>query len=215
MSSEIGTNPKKEELVAYIHISLDLETTGNKPGCGILALGAYVFATEFIASGKLYEYGASYYSRVLPSNNIRYGLMPLAETMDWWEKQKPAVQAEAFSGTMGMKAVLTEFSGFCGRLLPQEDGGAEIVVWGNDQLFDVGILQAAYVATGLPIPWKYWNGRCYRTLKASFGEIARIKPEIAHHALYDAVAQGNSILAILHRVRELKDFYNEVREVAP
>jgi exodeoxyribonuclease VIII len=202
----------KPETVAVIHVSLDLETTGKVAGCGILSLGAHVFATEYMKSGKLYEMeGETFYYKIRASDNTRYGLLPDVTTIDWWMKQAPEVQREAFSGTDELKQTLVDFSHWLGGQIDaegpaDENGGIiETCIWGNDSVFDIGILQAAYIAVGLEVPWNFYNARCYRTLKASFPEVARIPAVIAHHALEDAIAQGRSILAILRKIQFLKE----------
>ena len=57
------------------------------------------------------------------------------------------------------------------------------------------ILAAAYRAVGFDIGWPHWGNRCLRTLLAMH-PVDRVKPEVPHVALSDAIAQARTLIAI-------------------
>ena len=72
-------------------------------------------------------------------------------------------------------------------------------IWGNGADFDNPILEAAYDLLKMPAPWKYNEGRCYRTLKSLFPTVVAI-PQAAnakHNALLDAKNQAEHASRIL------------------
>ena len=73
-------------------------------------------------------------------------------------------------------------------------------VWGNGADFDLPILGAAFKAIGMEIPWAAYNGRCYRTLKNLYKEIAMDKfIGTKHNALQDAMNQAIHASTILQK----------------
>ncbi|MHB0978446.1 MAG: 3'-5' exoribonuclease domain-containing protein [Minisyncoccota bacterium] len=58
-------------------------------------------------------------------------------------------------------------------------------------------MQYAYHALDMKQPWKFWNNRCYRTLKNMFPEVPFVRIGIAHDALDDAKSQAEHAVAIL------------------
>ncbi len=74
----------------------------------------------------------------------------------------------------------------------------QIAIWGNGAGFDQPILSAVYRAVGVVQPWKFFNERCYRTLKNLYPGFPYTRPKLAHHALEDAKAQAVHAVAILN-----------------
>ena len=157
------------------HVMIDIETLGTKPGCAILAIAAIPFGA--IAEGE------PFYEKIDPLNCSKLGLAADQSTLDWWDKQDKRARAEAFSGVRHLPDVLEEFS----QYIKQYNS---VRVWGNGASFDVPILEAAFTRCGIPVPWKYYNSFCYRTLKNLYPQVPYYKPLQAHHALEDAKAQA-------------------------
>lgn len=170
-----------------IDIMIDLETLGTKAGCALLSIGACSF------DGK-----ETFYRTIEPDSNNRFGLSRDADALAWWNKQFQSVREEAFSGTTSVNIALLEFGDWF-RKLERTNGSAYI--WGNGADFDLPILQAAYVACDIAVPWKPFNGRCYRTLKNLYKDIKMAKMGVLdkHNALSDAVAQAAHASAILRK----------------
>lgn len=164
-----------------VEVMIDLETTGLKPGCRILSLGAATF--DGFEQRTFYEklaYSDKYWSD--------------QGTLDWWDKQPAAIRLEAFSGTLLPRTVLLQFSDWLASLGCKQD----IRPWGNAASFDLKILEAAYKIENLPLPWSYYNEMCYRTLKNLYPGTPFIKPDGAHNALVDAIAQADHADRILN-----------------
>ncbi len=72
-------------------------------------------------------------------------------------------------------------------------------VWGNDPSFDITILENAYRACNISIPWQYYNIGCVRTIaslaavKKCVKYIDRNRPTLEHDALSDAIAQCKDV----------------------
>jgi hypothetical protein len=64
-------------------------------------------------------------------------------------------------------------------------------VWGNSARFDLGILEVAYTACKMVIPWQFWNERDVRTLVAFAPEIKANEPFLGdkHDPLHDCLHQ--------------------------
>ena len=60
--------------------------------------------------------------------------------------------------------VLTDFTGFCSY---------DYEIWGNSPRFDLGILQDAYRALNMKIPWDFRKERDVRTLVSFIPEIKK------------------------------------------
>lgn len=170
------------------NVMIDLETLGTKPGCFILSIGACTFG-----DGPAIE-RAKFYTTIGLQSQANAGLEIDTDTLSWWVKQDTAVMREAFSGTEDIKAALISFSLWLHSL------NVTPVVWGNAASFDLKILEAAYDACGLEVPWSHRNEMCFRTLKKVFDEID--EPTFfgdKHNALADAIHQAVWAERMLHR----------------
>jgi hypothetical protein len=156
---------------------VDLETTGTKAGCGVLAIGACSLDGTH-----------TFYEKIDHLSCLSAGLVDDPSTLKWWSKQEILAREEAFSGTKNLVMVLGQFADFL-RSLPSPK--KTIFVWGNGADFDLPILAAAYQAVGMEVPWEPFNGRCYRTLKNLYKSIPMRKFEgLKHSALADARNQA-------------------------
>jgi len=165
---------------------IDLETTGRSAGCGILSIGAVMFNS----SGT----GDTFYSVIYLPSCDRAGLVPNLETMGWWNSQsaearKVLEEAKKKKSSVPLHDALCAFSSW----LPPASR-----VHGNGADFDLPILGYAYEAEGLPLPWKPFNGRCFRTLKNLYKDVKQPKRVGTHHnALDDAIFQAKYAIAIV------------------
>jgi exodeoxyribonuclease VIII len=164
------------------NVMIDLETTGVTPGCCILSIGACTF-----------DLREEFYSTISLSNSHTRGLFDDPDTIAWWSKQSEKARKEAFSGTKDLLVVLGEFQTWFNRL-----DGKDKKVWGNGADFDLPILAFAYRLAGIKLPWKPFNGRCYRTLKNLYKSVEGPKFSLdKHDALVDAKIQAEHASRIL------------------
>jgi DNA polymerase III epsilon subunit-like protein len=174
-------------------IMIDLETTGINPGCAILSIGAVQMFTDTLDGSE------EFYGKIDVTSCHAVGLFDEPSSVAWWSRQPQDVRDEAYSGTLPIKDVLTMFS------LWYKWRGDDLLAWGNGADFDLPILTAAYAACDMEVPWKPYNGRCYRTLKSFFPEI-RIRPrpaDMMHNALLDARYQAGHCELLLEHFKEI------------
>lgn len=176
-----------------IDIMIDLETTGTRAGCAILSIGACSIdeKDQFYASIKL-------------DTATVHGLKTEAGTMAWWGRQSEEARKEAFSGQESLIEALGRFSDW---LRGVEKRRGEAFVWGNGADFDLPILSACYEAVDMGVPWKPFNGRCYRTLKNLYKDIKMDEfVGTKHNALADAINQSSHMLKILQSRKQMDMF---------
>lgn len=175
------------------HIMVDLETLGVTPGAIILSIGAVYFSPTM-------GLGREFQRVISRESSEQAGLLAEVETVEWWKRQSPAARRvlELAEGkdAFTLQTALQDLRDFIDL-----DGVAEARVWGNGASFDNALLTYAYKAIAVPVPWKFWNNRCFRTLKSCAPNVAA--PQrigTLHNALDDAKNQA------LHAVAIMKDF---------
>ena len=166
-------------------IMLDIETTGITPGCNILSIGA----TTFFCPQRTNFY------RGIHWDNLNPDFCNETDTMEWWREQEKAVAAAAFGGKNTYCQALQDFTNF---IHERQRGHSGLHIYANGAAFDFPILEYAYKAVGLNIPWNYFERQCYSTLKAHFQRVPKSWFEGSkHNALDDAINQANHCEAIL------------------
>jgi hypothetical protein len=166
-------------------VSVDLETTGQDPGCGILCIGAITFDQRH-----------KFYERISPESCRAHGLVDDIETMRWWAKQDHQLREEAFGGTKDLVVVLDEFHDWFRSIQGKDWEQTEI--WSRGSDFDLPILKAAYRKVDRPVPWHRYKGRCQRTISELMPHI-KSPPRASkkHHALDDAIYQAEHATLLL------------------
>ena len=162
-------------------IMIDLETLGQTPGSVIVSLGAVSFGGGQIL-GEFYE-------RVDAESGVAAGLTLDPATVLWWMKQSEESRRELLQPGGKLSEVLLRFAYWV------MDDDAEI--WGNGASFDNVLLASAYDAVRLPQPWKYYNDRCYRTVKNLHPKITLAQTGVHHNALDDARSQALHLMEML------------------
>lgn len=160
---------------------LDLETLGTKHGSVIIAIGAVVFTDKGL--------GEEFYLRVDPADCQTHGLKIDAATVFWWMNQNDDARREVTKPGEPLTVALDKFSEFVITSMPYK-------VWGNGSNFDNALLRAAYEATGMPTPWKFYADACYRTVKGLVPEIPITNTGAKHNALDDAKSQALHLIKI-------------------
>lgn len=172
------------------NIMVDLETMGQGADAAIASIGA----VKFSASGL----GEEFYVDVELESCLVYGMKLSTDTLLWWLKQSDGARKHLHSPAkppLRLPAALAQFQTFLG---PQQD---KVKIWGNGADFDNAILQYAYRATNMDLPWKFWNNRCYRTMKGMFpGVKQQTREGTYHNALDDAKHQATHLVAILNSI---------------
>lgn len=162
---------------------VDTETLGTTPGSAILSIGAVMFGPAGL--------GATFYAPVLLQSCMDFGLTVDPNTITWWMSQSDQARAAAFRADASpLPRVLLDFSAW---FIAQN----ALRPWCQGANFDAPLLEAAYKACSLPVPWKFWNVRDTRTLY----ELAGVKVDRSkgtyHNALDDAKAQAEAAVKAL------------------
>ena len=178
------------------HIMVDLETWSTAPNATVISIGAVAFdpthhgiidAFHVGIDPKLLGTAAGALFHIDPS------------TIDWWMDADRAAARAAWLAMekLDLPTALYGFTDWyfghvAGEKLPEGEG---IPIWGNGAAFDNVILRRSYELMNMSCPWKFWDDRCYRTLK-SVSSTRRPKVNfeehggVAHTALADATAQA-------------------------
>lgn len=165
------------------HVMIDLETLGTKVATNALSLGICLFDKSGIYRSE------EYFFQYDPRRQVSF------DTLMWWAKQPGFSTLLEMSKTKGKPhgQICNEIK----EILP-----AKHYIWSNGANFDVPILESMFNQNNIPIPWPYWDVRCYRTLKATFPQIENgLINKSKHDALCDAEFQANAVIKYL---KELK-----------
>lgn len=174
-----------------VDVMIDIETLGTAPGAVILSIGAAAEAPET-------EYRAACERRILIASSLYAGFKIDEDTLAWWRRQDAIAWANSTDGTESVHNALRAFSFW---LEDQRGRGEALRVWGDGSAFDMVLMETAYRMVGLPVPWKYGEVHCYRTLRQILGSK---KPDLPagkkHTALADAGAQMAHLQELLRVV---------------
>lgn len=166
-----------------MNVMVDLETLGNGSSAVIVSIGACKFD---VLTGISED---TFYTVVHPQSCVSTGMEMDASTVVWWMSQsEEARKVFSDSSAVPIQDALSSFSAW----YPQD-----AALWGNGASFDNTILANAYRLTGQRPPWKFWNDRCYRTLKNMMPLVQHEREGTHHNALDDAVFQAGHAIKIL------------------
>lgn len=182
--------PRDVVVGTFTDVMVDLETLGSRPGCAILSIGAVAFGPE--------GFGPEFYAVVSRPAQKQLGLHEDPATIDWWSRQSVEAQAvlrDAASDTaVPLAAVLKGLNLYLAQF-----GVRDVKVWGNGSDFDNAILSCCYGAVEQAPGWKFWNNRCYLTLKNLYdpGGAKLNRTGTYHNALDDAKTQALHAIQLL------------------
>ena len=169
-----------------MNIMLDLETMGNGPDAAIIAIGACKFDITGIQD--------TYYCVVDLTSSLNAGLKVDGDTILWWLKQSDDARKAIHSPLTSANKITEALETFACWV--EKNNQKNPKIWGNGASFDNVILANAYGKVGLETPWKYYNDRCYRTIKAMYPEIKMNRKGTHHNALDDAISQAEHLIKI-------------------
>jgi hypothetical protein len=176
----------------YEHAMIDLETLGKEAGCSILSIGVVAFGLAGV--------GPELHVIVSRDSCARHGLAEDQDTLAWWMQQTREAQEtldHATEGGLPLSEALAQLNNFLGLI--SGHNLKDVKVWGNGADFDLPILSAAYKKVGDVAPWRFFNSRCYRTLKNLLPNVPMPERQGTHHnAVDDARTQA------LHAVKLLR-----------
>lgn len=124
-------------------LMIDIETTGQNPGCKVLTIGAFGFGRD----GNQCEF----YRRFNILKLVEEGFQDDLSTMDWWRKKDKEVFDEAFGGKDDPKEGIADFKAWCYKnfAMGKKD---DFKVWSCGTDFDFPILKHFFRTLRLPFP---------------------------------------------------------------
>jgi exodeoxyribonuclease VIII len=175
-------------------IMLDLETMGTTPNSAIIAIGAVEFD---IHNNTIRD---KFYTTVDLDSSVKNCGIIDASTVLWWMKQSDESRIELTKNNVDIKTALFSLSIWIKSTGILE----ETRIWGNGASFDNVILSSAYKNNDIQQPWKFYNDRCYRTIKSMYPDIILHRIGAHHHALNDAESQAIHLMEILNHTKGTK-----------
>lgn len=173
-------------------IMLDLETLGTGTDSVIVAIGAVKFDMR---KGL----GEEFYTTIDIDSSLNHGLRVNGDTIKWWMNQSEEARAVFADTSLALPLALDRFTAFV------DTSSMEVQMWGNGSDFDCAILAHAYRVAGHRQPWKFYNSRCYRTLKNMMLHIRMgVRSGTHHNALDDARTQAEHAVRLLREQNRLR-----------
>lgn len=184
---------------------IDIETMGTGPQAAIVAIGAVTFDPRAAGDGL----GAEFVCNVSLVDHMTQGGHVDGDTVLWWLGRSAEARAELTDrpahNVFTALAMLTEFLRLHGVERP----------WGNGADFDLVILGSAYTHARMPRPWRYYDQRCYRTLRAVNDGVPLPERTGTHHgALDDARHQARCAVVLLREMRRRDELAQHALNVA-
>jgi len=183
-----------------MHVMIDLETLGTRPGSAIAQIGAVLF--EPVYGGKILN-GKAFNQYIRPDDRVNFD----TDTIAWWLQQSPDGRkrlAEGMSQGVTEAEALQELARWpmlTHNLTWEAVGG----VWAHGPTFDVNLLHEAFARNGLEPAWSYRAPRDTRTLYflANGGQPPEIDWTgfVKHDAKDDAIAQAMQVQIAMGMMR--------------
>lgn len=182
------TNTQEPSSQPKYNLMVDLETLSLSNDACIVSAGLVVFSSTKI----LETYSAGIKDL---EDQVRKGSHISPDTVIWWLKQSDAARHSLIRSIEGPSMVAPiktiELLNNISVLFVNCKA-----IWSKDSCFDINILERAYQRYELPIPWKYHQRRCVRTLFEEWPQVPKVMPTVKHDPLDDAKAQTTTILNI-------------------
>jgi hypothetical protein len=165
-------------------LMIDVECMGMGVNGALLAIGA-VFFDEHTGLG------AEFYRTINLATAVNRGGTLDPSTIMWWLGQDDAARnAVRFNGHHVDEA-LADFVAFY-----KKHGNNDTRVWGCSPTFDCEKVSSALTRSGLKAPWKYFNERCYRTVRERNQSVVPDERTGLHNALDDCKFQALHLVKI-------------------
>lgn len=135
-------------------VMIDIETMGTKTTAPIVSIAAVMFDI------RTESFGEQFVKHIHLATAMRHGAIPEASTIMWWMRQGDEVRRPIWNGGEDIREVLRDLA-----IWMHLQGGDALRPWGNSARFDLGILEAAFQRASMPVPWRWSNERCFRTVR--------------------------------------------------
>lgn len=176
----VGKNKEK----TMNNVMIDLETMSTDSNAAIVSIGAVFFNEN--------EIGKKFYVNVDLGSSVMAGGVTDQDTINWWNKQPAHVRDALDEMKQPIERALQFFTDFLGDT-------KDVKIWGNSSSFDNVILSNAFKRLGKDTPWRFWNDRCYRTMKSLYRDVEMKREGDHHNAQDDAVSQAKHLIEIIKK----------------
>lgn len=145
----------------------------------------------------------------------KYPLTRDPDTVKWWSEQSDDAQA-AFADPVDLAVALERFRSWIAHI----GDPRTLRIYAHGPQFDCSILEAAYHAVGLPVPWHYRAPRDTRTVFDLCGItdhsawLDQYATGTVHHALDDAICQARAVCAAMARLCEWPEYDTDIVDAA-
>ena len=174
-------------------VMLDLETMGTRPNAPIVAVGAVAFDMHTL------ELGERYYAVMDLASSVALGSVIDASTVLWWLDQSDDARSSLTRGARyAASDLLNDFSVWLTNFSTDRESRR---VWGCGPDIDCVLLSEHYMKAGIEVPWRFWNQRCYRTVKNLYPNVEQDPRTGKHNAVEDAVFQAQHLFKIRRTLR--------------
>ena len=181
------SNPRPEPKAPedQIHLMLDIEALGLKPGAALTELAAQYFNPYTGTVGPAI--------RLLIKVQSPFTIDP--DTLAWHEEQGtyPRAEEQEALATPPATAVFA-FDQFLKQHRKPD------VFWSWGSTYDFPLLEALYQATLQPSPWNYWQAQCARTVFKTLLPFSKPTPK-PHAAAQDVAIQIKDLTTAFHVLR--------------
>jgi len=173
-------------------VMVDLETLDTRPSAVILSIGAC------LVNWRTGEPSNPFYAVVDLASSREAGLTESPDTLAWWNRQSPEARRVFTDPSVSLDEALSLFAHYLRGF-----NSKDVKIWGNGSDFDNVILANAYDALSYDAPWRFYNNRCFRTVKNVMSFQLKEPPRAGtyHNALDDALHQARVLL-------QLRNFFN-------
>jgi len=169
------------------NVMLDLETLGTGANSAILSIGAVEMDFDSLALGR------EFYVVIDRQSCFDLGCTSDPATLKWWSDQSSEARTVLSEPGIAADKALAQFSIWAPDYME---------LWGNGSDFDNAMLAELYRKVGSETPWKFFNNRCYRTMKNMFPRVTFMRQGTHHNALDDAKSQAMHMLKIVERMKD-------------
>jgi hypothetical protein len=167
-----------------IDVMLDLETLATEQDAIVASIGAVKMDMD-TNEVLLHE---NFHMTLHWVDQHRKGRACHPATVHFWLKQdKEAQDTIMWKPSIDNESVLMAFAAFMSGV----DG-----LWGNGADFDCSILRSLFQTYEMRVPFKYWQHRCFRTMKNISSVPEPFREGVHHYALDDAIHQAKYLMEI-------------------
>ena len=185
-----------DHMLAGVHIMVDIETVGLKPGCPVLQIAATCSVMDEEDSLSIVK---TFNEHISYKDCLVHGLVPESKTFEWWSEQDADLQARVFSGTESLdNAIIKLYAWIADQR--NKYNASKFYFWSKPARFDFPILEAAIDVCNFNVyPWTHREVMDARTIFALY---ANSHPEpvfrgVKHDALADAEHQARYLNQLL------------------